>query len=114
MRIVSEWNDYDSEIKQLWDKVYKNKTIEVKDSQTETSGPDRSAEGKNSCYIMLYKFLQFSKCVLDVELAIIITVYLCFLCNCDLIEQITTCKGPFWYARTKVWWMFQLHDFYKR
>lgn len=108
MRIVSEWNDYDSEIKHLWDQVYKNKTmaVEAKDSRSETSGPDRTAEGKISCYRMLYKFLQLSKCVLNVELLIIITVYLCFVCNCDLIEQINTCEGLFWH--TNIWRMFQL------
>lgn len=55
MRIVSEWNDYDSEIKQLWDQVYKNKTmaVEAKDSQSETSGPDRTAEGSDKGRIEL-------------------------------------------------------------
>ena len=65
MRIVSEWKDYDNEVKQLWDDVYRNKAPTQKTEKTDGTTTQKGVKSlvwlcgrergcKQSTYVFIY------------------------------------------------------------
>lgn len=66
MRIVSEWKDYDNEVKQLWDNVYRGKT--------ETADEDEAGRTQKGAASLDFEWLGMGKRVVS-------NLFIYFLCT---------------------------------